>query len=63
LDTFGLMLKSDTYNKAVNKGVDYSRSFKLDPKATSLRVVVRDLSSGNLGTLTIPLPVRGLIGK
>jgi VWFA-related protein len=52
--TLGLMLKKDTYNNAVKNGFPYSRSFKLNPKTTSLRVVVRDLNSANQGTLTIP---------
>ncbi len=56
LRTFGLMLKTDTYNKAVEKGLQYGLSFKLNPKATSLRVVVRDVNSANVGTLTIPSP-------
>jgi hypothetical protein len=52
--TLGLMLRKDTYNNAVKSGFPYSRSFKLNPKTTSLRVVVRDLNSANQGTLTIP---------
>lgn len=56
LQTLGLMLTTENYNKAVNKGLDYTHSLKINPKATSIRVVVRDVSSGNLGTLIIPSP-------
>jgi hypothetical protein len=59
IQTLGLMLKTDTYNSAVMSGFPYSRGFKLNPKTTSLRVVVRDLNSANLGTLTIPWPKDG----
>jgi VWFA-related protein len=52
----GLKLKQESYDQAVRSGLPYDRSFRLNPKATSLRAVVRDLNSGNLGTLTIPLP-------
>ena len=53
--TVGLNLRQDGYDKAVKSGFPYVRSFKIDPKAASLRVIVRDLGSSNLGTLTIPL--------
>jgi VWFA-related protein len=54
--TVGLNLQQDTYDKALASGLQFSHGFKLDSKASSLRVIVRDLNSGNLGTLTIPLP-------
>jgi hypothetical protein len=53
--TLGLKLGKETYEQAARNGLPYVRSFKIDPKAASLRVIVRDLGSGNLGTLTIPL--------
>jgi hypothetical protein len=52
----GLKLRQGSYDTAVRSGLPYGRSFRLNPKATSLRAIVRDLNSGNLGTLTIPLP-------
>ena len=51
----GLKLRQESYDLAVKNGFLYERRFKVDPKATSLRVIVRDIGSGNLGTLTIPL--------
>ena len=56
LKTVDLKLQQDTYAKALKTGLPYGRSFRLDPKASSLRVVVRDLASGNIGTLTMPAP-------
>ena len=50
----GLKLRQESYDLAVRNGFLYERSFKMDPKAESLRVIVRDIGSGNLGTLTIP---------
>ena len=54
--TVDLKLQQDSYDNALKTGLPYARSFRLDPKATSLRVMVRDLGSGNIGTLTIPAP-------
>ena len=54
-NTLGLMLKQDSYERGLKSGFQYSRRFRLDPKATSLRIVVRDPGSGSLGTLTIPV--------
>ena len=54
----GLKLRQDSYDKAVKSGMPYARSFRMSPKADSLRVIVRDLSSGNMGTSTIPLASR-----
>jgi hypothetical protein len=53
--SLGLKLKQDSYDEAVRSGLTYSRRFRLNPKATSLRVIVRDLNSENEGTLTIPV--------
>jgi VWFA-related protein len=54
--TIDLKLQQDSYDKVLKAGLPYGRSFRLDPKASSLRVIVRDLGSGNLGTLTMPVP-------
>jgi VWFA-related protein len=54
-NTFGLKLKQDSYERSLKSGFQYGRRFRLAPKATSLRIVVRDLGSDNVGTLTIPV--------
>ena len=54
-NTFGLKLKQDSYERSLKSGFQYGRRFRLDPRATSLRIVVRDLGSGSVGTLTIPV--------
>ena len=51
-----LKLPQDAYDKALKTGWPYDQSFRLDPRASSLRVVARDLGSGNIGSLTIPAP-------
>lgn len=56
LQTLGLSVAEAELEKRVRTGLTYRREFKPDPKASSLRVVVRDVSTGNIGTLTIPLP-------
>jgi hypothetical protein len=56
--TLGLQLRQDTYDKTLKSGLQFGHGFKLDSKANSLRVMVRDLNSGNMGTLTIPLPAQ-----
>jgi len=54
-DALGLKLKQESYDKSMKTGLEYGRKLTLDPKTTSLRVVVRDLSNGNMATLTIPV--------
>jgi len=54
-NTFGLELKQDSYERSLKSGFQYGRRFRLDPRATSLRIVVRDLGSDSVGTLTIPV--------
>jgi hypothetical protein len=54
-NTFGLELKQDSYERSLKSGFQYGRRFRLAPKATSLRIVVRDPGSGSMGTLTIPV--------
>jgi hypothetical protein len=50
-----LNLRQESYEKMLKDGLPYSKNLVLDPKASSLRVVVRDRNGGNLGTVTIPL--------
>jgi VWFA-related protein len=50
-----LALRQDTYRKLLRKGLSFSQRVALNPKATSLRVIVLDEGSGNLGSLTIPV--------
>jgi VWFA-related protein len=54
--TVDLKLPQEGYDKALKTGLPYDHSFRLEPRASSLRVVVRDLGSGNIGSLTIPAP-------
>jgi hypothetical protein len=53
--TVGLNLTQDSYDKAAASGMPYVLSFTPNAKASSLRAIVRDLGSGSVGTLTIPL--------
>jgi VWFA-related protein len=53
--SLGLKLQEDTYRGVLQNGVAYRSRVKLNPKATSIRAIVRDPSSGNLGSLTIPV--------
>ena len=55
-EAFALNIRQENYEKTLKTGLVYSRSLKIDPEADSVRVIVRDPKSGNLGTLTIPLP-------
>ncbi len=57
-DALGLNLRQDSYDRMLKTGVAYRRSVALNPKATSVRAIVRDAGSGNLGSLTIPLAPR-----
>jgi hypothetical protein len=53
-DTVSLNLKSDTFQKVVKQGVIYEKVLPHESKATTLRVVVRDSSTGAIGSVTVP---------
>jgi hypothetical protein len=53
-DTVQIDLKPDTYQTMRKSGLAYTQALKPNPKAISLRVVVRD-EAGNLGSVTVPL--------
>ena len=52
--TIGLRLKPSTYQHAMNEGLTFDE--RIDPKLAggSLRVVVVDVNSGRLGSVTVP---------
>ena len=52
--TVGLRLKPQTYQHAMNEGLTFDE--RIDPKLAggSLRVVVVDVNSGRLGSVTVP---------
>ncbi|HLJ51607.1 MAG TPA: VWA domain-containing protein [Bryobacteraceae bacterium] len=52
--TVGLQLRSETYDRAKQKGFAYLLSVAPEPGAASVRIVVRDPPSGAIGTVTIP---------
>lgn len=53
--TLDVALKQGTYKKALQSGLPFHQAVAINPQATSLRVIVLDEGSGNLGSLTIPL--------
>ena len=55
LKTLNLNLVRKTYDEIMKKGLGLTRNLPLAPGAAQLRVVVRDVSSGSIGSLTIPL--------
>src|SRR2546427_13100108 len=55
LKTLNLNLVRETYDEIMKKGLGLTRNLPLAPGAAQLRVVVRDVSSGSIGSLTIPL--------
>jgi VWFA-related protein len=52
--TVGLRLKPETYQRAMNEGLTFDE--RIDPKLAegSLRVVVVDVNTGRLGSVTVP---------
>jgi VWFA-related protein len=54
--TVGLHLKPATYQHAVNEGLTFDQRIALQPKTTvaSVRVVVVDVNSGRIGSVTVP---------
>ena len=57
LQTIQLNLKPSSWEEALAEGFVHRVAIKLNPKALSIRVVVRDLETGDAGTLTIPARV------
>ena len=57
-DTLSLALTDANYAKVVKDGLIRQRRFLRQPGAISVRIVVRDVASGSIGSLTIPFSVR-----
>lgn len=53
-DRVDLNLARASYDKLVKEGLVYRKPLSFDAKATQLRVIVRDNSSGAMGSVTIP---------
>ncbi len=54
--TLGLNLQQDSYDSMLRSGLPYRRALKVNAKATAIRAIVRDARTGNIGSLTIPIP-------
>ncbi|HWE83467.1 MAG TPA: VWA domain-containing protein [Terracidiphilus sp.] len=52
--TVGLRLKPDTYQHAVADGLTFDERIQAKPEVESLRVVVVDVNSGRIGSVTVP---------
>jgi hypothetical protein len=48
-------LKPSTYASMLQGGVKYRKELKIPAKAVELKLLVANLASGKVGTLTIPL--------
>jgi hypothetical protein len=48
-------LRPPTYESLLRTGVSYRKKLKIPAKAVELKVLVGNLESGKIGTLTIPL--------
>jgi hypothetical protein len=53
VDNLALALTDATYAKVVKEGIIRQRRFPREPGAVNLRIVVRDVGSGSLGSLTV----------
>jgi len=53
-DTVELNLKPETYQAMMQKGFLYRKEFARRPGASRVRVVVRDLGTGAIGSVTMP---------
>jgi VWFA-related protein len=52
--TVGLRLKPETYQRAMNDGLTFDERIESKPGTGSLRVVVVDVNSGRMGSVTVP---------
>ncbi len=55
-DTLTLNLRPATYQSMLGTGVIYSKELTIPERAVELKLLVGNLASGKIGTLTIPLP-------
>jgi hypothetical protein len=55
MDSPALTLTQDEHDKLLHDGLTRRFTMKLPQGATTLRVLVRDEASGNMGTVTIPV--------
>jgi VWFA-related protein len=53
-DTLSLAMKPETYQKIEQEGLIFHKVIPRAGQATQLRVIVRDASSGTLGSVTVP---------
>jgi len=54
-DHVDLALFPESYKDAATQGWFYPKTLDIDPKAEKLRVVVRDLATGALGSVSVPV--------
>lgn len=54
-ETFGLNLKSETYERLMKSGTRFTGRLVLSEETVNLRVIAQDTGSGAIGTLTIPI--------
>ena len=54
-DHLELALFPGTYSDAAAQGWFYAKGLNVDPKAEKLRVVVRDLATGAVGSVSVPV--------
>ena len=52
--TVGLKLKPETYKRALNEGLTFDERLESMPGKGTLRVVVVDVNSGRIGSVTVP---------
>ena len=52
--TIGLRLKPGTYQHAMNEGLTFDERLDAKLSGGSLRVVVVDVNSGRMGSVTVP---------
>jgi hypothetical protein len=55
-DTLTLNLRPSTYESMLGTGVLYGKELTIPERAVELKLLVGNLASGKIGTLTIPLP-------
>ena len=52
---FPLHLDNETFERLLRQGLTYSNEMLMVPGATQVRVILRDSSTGKIGSVNIPL--------
>jgi hypothetical protein len=61
--TLNLQLKPETYTRVMHEGLSAGRDLAVTPETESIKAIVMDRSTGQLGSITIPVTAKDVSSK